>query len=480
MNFQVTAFNFRSEIKRLALKFFDNRYFSYLLILAVVTVLYHPYLGHNFISEDFVFIEKVRSNFSLYHTFIVNFFNKQSLFYRPITRDVFYKISYSLFGLNAIGYRIPIFLLFIINNYLVYEIANILTKRKNLAVVASIFFATRGVHSTALCWISAAFQENGMVFFALCTIFLYLRYLEDGKRFFYVSSLICSILALLSKETSFILPALIFLIEIYARKSIKHFNLKVLIGRIIPFCMATLIFMLRNYRALYLHSESHYKMKVSFGIMSKNLLYYIAHFFNTRPELYILGILIFLSFLKVEYRKYSLFSIAWLFIGLFPFVFIAEHAGLYCLSLSLVGFSFLLSIGIKSLHNKFFSEGYIVIPLLFFLIFSVHANSDTRNQVNQLYSQEKLANNILGYLKNSFPYFPKGSLIYIKNSDDFLNWVLGSGAAIRVNYDNNISVYFEGVTKKLPSHSGKVYYFYYDNENIHFLNESTELVIVKP
>lgn len=142
---------------------------------------------------------------------------------------------------------------------------------------------------------------------------------------------------------------------------------------------------------------------------------------------------------------------------------------------SLVGFSLFLSLGYKDFHDRFYQTRYAIVQILLLLhIMCSHPYFGVGENHSLFEDQERITRNVIPHLKQSFPYFQDRSLIYIKEADDLVWWALGRGAAIRLNYDNNISVYFEGITKKVPSHSGKVYYFYYDNDTIHFLNESTE------
>ena len=464
MNFQVTASNFKSEINKLAEKFFHNRGFSYLLIFAVVAILYHSSLQYNFISDDYGLIERAKNGFNFYNIFVVKFLQRH--FYRPITCDVFYSISYNLFKLNPLGYRIVCLALFILNNCLVYEIARRLTKRRGLAIITSIFYVSRGAHSQAIYWIAAGYQESGMAFFVLCSIFLYLQFLHHGNKLFYVSSLICSIFALLSKEASVILPLLILIIEIYVQEFNTAFNLKTLIRRVAPFFMVTLLYFARVYIIGKMAAGGFggfYKMEFSLYVLLKNIAYYITLSVNTQVEIFMVCILVFLALLKGENRKYAIFSILWFFIGLLPFVFLEKHGRPYYLSVSLVGFSFLLSIGIKYICDRIYSMRYVLgLILLFICIICARINIANDQYIKNIDVYEKFTSNFLSDLKHSFPSFPDGSLIYIKDSNYGICWLLCYGAVIKLNYENNISVYFEGLSKKLPVKYSHIYYFNYD------------------
>ena len=467
---------FNGDIKKAFNYFFNNRIFPYLSIIIFIAILYYPSFECHFKTEDFTLIEEARNNFSFYNSFVTEFFSPQ--FYRPITRRVFFSISHALFALNPAGYRIINIILFILNNFLVYEIASILTKRKDVALLASIFYLTRSAHLIAIYWITVGFQDNGVAFWVLCTILLYLQYSNSENKLFYISSLTCSIFALLSKEISIILPALILLIEIYNQKSKGHINFKTLLLRIIPFFMLTLIIYLpRIYILRPLILDSPYKMRFSFSVFFNNIAFYAFNSFNNYIELFLLGALSLLAFLNREKRKYAFFLIAWFLIGLLPQVFLAEHPRPYYLNISLVGFSILLSIGMKYICEKIHTMKYLVIiVLLSACMVSARINIHTSEYVKSFYEYEKFINNILSDLKNAFPSFPDNSLIYIKNVSPDMVWILGYGSVISLNYNNKLAVYFEGFSKKLPEKYPRIYYFKYETNSytLKFIEEKSK------
>jgi hypothetical protein len=360
----------------------------------------------------------------------------------------------------------------------VYEIASILTKRKDVALIASIFYFTRGAHLIAIYWITAGFQENGVAFWVLSTILLYLQYINSEIKLFYISSLICSIFALLSKENSVILPALIFLIEIYKQNSKGDINYKILLLRIIPFFMLALIICLpRIYILRPLILDSPYKMQFTLNTFLKNLAFFAFHSFNNYIEIFFLGTLSLLTFLRSENRKYAFFSIAWFFIGLLPHVFLAEHPRPYYLNISLVGFSILLSIGMKYICEKIHTMKYLVIIVLLSAgMVSARINIHTSEYVKSFYEYEKFINNILANLKNAFPSFPDNSLFYIKNVSPDMVWLLGYGSVISLNYNTKLAVYFEGFSKKLPEKYSRIFYFKYETNSytLKFIEEKSK------
>jgi hypothetical protein len=429
-------------------------------------------------ADDWFLIQEAKTH-NYYQAFVLDFF--KSDFYRPMTRYVLFKISYNFFKLNPKGYRIIIFSLFILNNLLIYAIAERLLKRKDAALFTSLVYASRITpHSFTLYWISAGFQEASMVLFLLCSIYLYLQHIRYGNKLLYVSSLFCSILALISKEDSTILPLLIFLIELYARTPKSDFDLKTLLRRILPFLIISSVSFFRLYFLIpYFKVPGIYEVGFPLIMLCQNFIHFAKISFNNYFEMLIFGTLILLAVLKAENKKNLVLSISWFVIGLSPFIFFKEHFFLHYLSVSLVGFSLLISIGITYIKDTFPSVKWLLTPILVcILLFTPYSNRqrDKEEAYQFLCNMELSSNNVISYLKRSFPQFPPESLIYIKKGDGDLgdfSCSLGGGAAIKLNYDE-IPVYFESDLNKSPGRfQGKtIYFFILKNNSIEFLNKS--------
>lgn len=275
-------------------------------------------------------------------------------------------------------------------------------------------------------------------------------------------------------------PCSFFSLEVCTQKEKNNFDLKVLLRRIIPFCIVTLIYLSRLYFFTrisdgFTFQGGVYKINFSLNVLFHNLLFYMRSSFNSRIEYILFLYVILLVFLKDGNRKFTIFSLFWFFSGLLPFIFLETFNSQYYLMVSLFGFSLLLSIGIKDIYDRFCQKRYVIVPIiLLFYIISRHPNSIINKDLYVSKAQDKIVCNISSYLKKEFPYLPDGSIVYIKRADDFMWRALGHGSAISLNYDNNISVYFEGVSKNLPAKYSYIYYFIYDPEHatIRFIENS--------
>lgn len=149
--------------------------------------------------------------------------------YLPV-RDLSYAVNYALDGLDSRGYHATNLLLHVFNSLLVMLLAMKLTGRRLAGGLAGLVFAVHPVHVEAVSWLSSR-KDLLAAFFLLLSTHLYLaaRRPRDGLmasesfvrrvgrdvRLAYGLSLLCFVLALLSKMPAVVLPALLVLIELF-------------------------------------------------------------------------------------------------------------------------------------------------------------------------------------------------------------------------------------------------------------------------
>src|SRR3972149_10821725 len=112
-----------------------------LIIYSAVVLLYFPSLTTYFSHDDFFHFKISMTDGSLGQ--FVNFFgfhpfNERLIaFYRPIFREVLYNTFYNLFGLNQLPFRLLSFAIHFINIYLVFNLMQLLFKKKFISYFAS-------------------------------------------------------------------------------------------------------------------------------------------------------------------------------------------------------------------------------------------------------------------------------------------------------------------------------------------------------
>jgi hypothetical protein len=187
-----------------------------LLTLAAGIYLYRPY-GLYFLADDFIHIPESINN-------LVE--QRNSL--RPMG-NISLHMDYLFSQTSAKGYHVTNLLLHALNAFFVFLLCRAFLKRYDrdmdtwLPIMVAIVFFIYPFHSEAVFWIIGRSGSLGTLFFLPALIF----YLQKEKSVFYfVGSLLCFELALLSYESSWIFPLLTILIAFFDTKN-RSINKKV-------------------------------------------------------------------------------------------------------------------------------------------------------------------------------------------------------------------------------------------------------------
>ena len=153
---------------------------------------------------------------------------RKGITYQPI-RVLSYAIDYHFWKLNPLGYHITNILFYILTCIMVYftllHLSTHLREKASpdshgrVAFWGAILFAAHPVHVEAVTWLAAR-KEVLQGFFFFLGFYLYLKANEEtGKKPLYLSFVVFSILlAILSKPSAVIFPAVIVVYEIAKRK----------------------------------------------------------------------------------------------------------------------------------------------------------------------------------------------------------------------------------------------------------------------
>ena len=131
------------------------------------------------------------------------------IFYRPL-QMITYMIDYSFWKSNPAGYHLTNIFIHILVALCIYWFINIIFGNKILAFLTSIFFLIHPIHTEVASYISGRCDSLAFLFI-LSAFILYIKQLHFESITTYIFMLLCYILALLSKENSLILPALLWL-----------------------------------------------------------------------------------------------------------------------------------------------------------------------------------------------------------------------------------------------------------------------------
>jgi hypothetical protein len=442
------------------------------LAIGIVFYLYYPTLRYGFRGEEFQVLRLVKNNFSIYNSFITQFmgtFRATNFFYRPIPREFSYYILTSLFGFTPLAFRIVLFILFLINIFLVYALTKIFTQRTDIAFLSAVFFASRFCHVQLLYWILFGFENLFLAFFIFAAVFTYACFLRSSQKRYLGICYVLTLLAFLTKEAAIVLPFYIMLTHAFLAKS----SLKRLIYNVLPFAFITLIFVVRIFLIKGNMSGDVYGLVYSPYALAKNTLWYIYNCFNGPIEFGLCAAVVCVSFFLCRDGKTALFGLGWFFSSLIPFVAFKRTVDAY-LFIPVFGISIVVATSMQAVIDNIRFKRALCLALIFFA-FVLGDFKRLRSEDQSWQETDQFISSVLQSLEKEFPSFPDNSLIYIKGKDpDWRTWLLGQGAAFMLKY-NNISVYFECSGKKPAGHYSDIYYFKFTDDSMKFIGRESQL-----
>ncbi|HYP29924.1 MAG TPA: tetratricopeptide repeat protein [Blastocatellia bacterium] len=132
---------------------------------------------------------------------------RSDAYFRPIFLSLL-AINHAIFGETPWGWHLVSLLLHMAVTILVFLVCREVSGRDWLSFVTATLFAVHPVHSEAVAWASGA-SVLLMSLFSLSAFYLHLLYRKTGRARLLALALVSALLAVLSKETAVVLPALI-------------------------------------------------------------------------------------------------------------------------------------------------------------------------------------------------------------------------------------------------------------------------------
>jgi len=178
-------------------------------ILAAI-ILYAPTLFGWFVCDDFWYLAQAQTTTFTEHPLLA--LRKGNFYYfRPLP-SLAWSVFYHLFSLEAFWYRLSGLLLHLLVSLAVFRLSRRALKDPAAAALAAVMFAVHPLHAEAVCWISANADLFAALFAAL-SLERWLAYREGGVRSA-APALTLAVLAMLSKESAYVLPVLFLLCEL--------------------------------------------------------------------------------------------------------------------------------------------------------------------------------------------------------------------------------------------------------------------------
>ncbi|MGZ4826201.1 MAG: tetratricopeptide repeat protein [Terriglobales bacterium] len=187
------------------------------IVLAVTFLVYAGTLQFEFVYDD---LGQIVANpavqswkyFPLY--FRANVWMQQlsvGNYYRPLFL-AWFLVNYTLFGLHPSFWHLTTVLAHVGVTALVFVLALRLTRDRRVALIAALLFGLHPVHLESVAWISGV-TDSLMALLLMPAFLSYLNYRQGRGQGWLILSLALYAVALLSKETAVVLPALLFAYE---------------------------------------------------------------------------------------------------------------------------------------------------------------------------------------------------------------------------------------------------------------------------
>ena len=231
-----------------------------ILVFGIFLIIVFLAFGHS-LFQDFAPIDDtllVRENLAIRGLTLENlryvFTHFDPELYIPLT-FVSFQINYVLGGLSPFGFHLGNVLLHAANAILVFFLVSLLTNAKSIkhkgksplyfllcafcspAGIVAMLFAVHPLHTEAVVWIAGR-KDLLFGFFYLLALVAYLRGREGGHRSaWYWGSVVCGLLALLSKATAMTLPVTIILLDWFLND-----DRRISIKNKIPFFLLSIVF----------------------------------------------------------------------------------------------------------------------------------------------------------------------------------------------------------------------------------------------
>ena len=200
-----------------------------LILFSLITVLpvliYLNSLGNTFVYDDYLTI--TNNHFIRERRYLSAFFSQKyfaisnELTYRPVV-TLSYFVDYAIWQLRPWGYHLTNLVIHTLNVYLVYFAVYHLFKNRITAFISCLLFSIHPIFSEAINAVS--YREDLLsASFLLVAFILFIKYNESTNRRYFITwyalSLLTYLLAMLSKETAFVLPFLILSYDLIFQKN---------------------------------------------------------------------------------------------------------------------------------------------------------------------------------------------------------------------------------------------------------------------
>jgi tetratricopeptide (TPR) repeat protein len=170
-------------------------------------------------------------------------------YYRPIFM-IWLVLNHTLFGLNPAGWHLTNLAAHLVATWLVYLLGVRLTQNRLAGAMAAVIFGLHPTHIESVAWV-CGITDPLMAVFALGSVLAYLRgrEAEDVRVRWFAGSVALYALAVFTKETAVMLPAVLLAYEYIYREPRRPW-LRAAVLRILPLAAVTVVYLAMRHMAL--------------------------------------------------------------------------------------------------------------------------------------------------------------------------------------------------------------------------------------
>ena len=480
-----------------------RKYWPVFLTWIVVLFLYFPFLSVYFTGDDFFHFHVAQTDGSIIgFTKLFGFYSFEErliAFYRPVFREALYNLFYSLFGLNALPFRLLQLIMHFVNISLVFVFFQRLFGNKSISAFTTFFYGITAAQVGSLYYLAGGIQAQGATMFMLFALVWFQEYLKTKSGWSKFFSHAFFIFSLASHELgviTIVLMAGLFILDV---GELTKNNLINFIKEFWIIILVTVFYLYLNFFIIgFSESEAQYKPSLSpfrtantlmwYGLWSlgvpEMLVDFVAPGFRLLPSLmkywgnYFkvifsavagaiglmvgMGVYLLAKKKKVYLDKQFWLLLVWFPLALLPVVFLPLHKKTYYLATALPAFwgivgylvvNFSESVNRKDMAKVF--VGLFVALLLVLSVFSINLSDETYWAAKRGRLAKKLVNDIT----NKYPKLPKGAVVLIKNDPEYpdisgdwggsstqASYMLNGSDALQLVYDDfELEVKYEDV-----------------------------------
>ena len=304
------------------------------LPLLLLVAVYWPGLTNWFYQDDFGWLNLRREVHSVRDLGPALFAPKAHGNMRPLGESAYFLVFSSLFGVNALPFRIWAFATQIASLVLLGSIVRRITGSGPAGFWAQILWISNTGLAAAMCWTSIYNQVLSGFFFLLTFHFL-LLHIDTGERRYYLGQWLAFVLGLGALETNVVYPAIAAVYTLlFARKFLR---------RVLPMFLVSVLAVAVHFHFAPPPDVGVYAPHVDQRLFPTLWTYWTWAMGPSRLALVLLSCAL-LTFLLWRARArdwIGLFGVAWFVIALAPYLPLSEHRMDYYLTVPVIGLAIL-------------------------------------------------------------------------------------------------------------------------------------------